>query len=173
MRITYSLQMKDKYKGYEGCVCTSCKDCENCEIKLDELQGKGRRVVINVDRIPKSKIYGKRCDFVIVMDGIKDIFFLPIEFKKNYLNFEVIKEQLEGSIKYFINAGDLPQQFSCHPILVSRKISLQERKDLSEIQVLYPYGNKRIRHVPCNTKLPWNEMMRKKAASSHKKSSKA
>ncbi len=175
MPIIYSLQMKDKYKGYKGCVCQNCKVSnhdEHCELKLGEFQLKNR-VIIDVDCISRSKISGRRCDHVIMADGTKEIFFLPIEFKRRSLNFCKIKEQFENSIQHFIKEEDLPKQFLCYPVLVSRGIKSQERKILSSIEVKYKNGNKTIKHVSCNEELPWKSWMKiAKAASSRKKASK-
>ncbi len=113
------------------------------------------RIIIDIDsRLPSIKP-GRRCDYGIVADEAGTTFFLPVEFKSTNLDFTKVKEQLEGGINSF--KEDLGT-FICYPVLVSKSLKNQERKQLIKIQISSPYGQKTVKHVLCNKPLKWSEV---------------
>ncbi len=148
--IVFSLQLKSTFSYCVDCLCK----VSECELKLDGFPGE--RVILDVDRVMRSRDSGRRCDYVIVVDEGNDTFFLPIEFKSRQLNPERIQKQLEGSIKFF--KKHLPARFRCYPVIVSKNLKNQERKRLLKIRVEYNGNKKKIKHVRCNQSLRWDKV---------------
>ena len=141
---------------FRDCVRQICK-VDTCGLRLDGFPGD--RVILDVDCIIRSTDSGRKCDRVVVVDDTAgEVFFLPIEFKSGNLNTNRIKEQLESTVRFFME--HLPNQFSLYPIIVSTKLGSHERKSLSVIKINYGSSSKRIRHVRCNDYLKWNQVKR-------------
>ena len=140
---------------FPSCVCDFCRGKDDCELKLDGFPP--QKVILNVDCVIPSKDAGRRSDYVVVVDEV-NVTFLPIEFKSTRLDLTRIKKQLEGSIRFF--REHLPNNFKCYPVLVSKGLQPQERKNLLRIKIKHGSGRKKIKHVVCDKSLRWGEVKR-------------
>lgn len=146
---SYSKLLEAKLLRY---VRPQCK-VGKCEMKLDGFPS--QRFIIDLDLAVSSSSPGKRCDYVIVADEVKDTYLLPVEFKSGNLNFTKMRKQLEGGIQHF---KKYLRQFRCCPILVSDTLKKQERSQLVKIKIDCGQGRKRVKHVLCNKSLRWDEV---------------
>lgn len=150
--------LKSMRKKFTDGIVQTC-EVPKCRIKL---MGFPRdKIILDLDKIIKAgleRISGKKCDFIIVNNLERKIFVIPIEFKTNQIEHDKIQEQFEGGINFL--KKHVGRQFNCHPVLVSKTLSHNNRRKLKGIKVAVPGKTARIKHVFCGGKLNWTEVIK-------------
>ncbi|MCS1410271.1 MAG: hypothetical protein M2R45_03463 [Verrucomicrobia subdivision 3 bacterium] len=141
---------------FSKCVCSSC-ETSNCKLKLSDFPSE--KIILDIDCVEQQElahIQGKRCDYIIVIEQGGFTFLVPAEFKSESVRESDVKEQLEGGIRFF--AEFYNDQFTCYPVLVSKRLSRPASHKLKRILINYNSKKVRIKRVKCNDSLLWNKV---------------